>query len=140
MPVALAAPRYPDVRSALSVKVTVSQLPDAVIGSDLYAGAAVRWGRGMMPTYDALTDDDKATVDSAVVLYCASLIAPAMPDIVGQDWANLAVRMQPMDWRKRAVELLGRAQMEIAGIVEAAEATADDMPSLFVRASGGRGG
>ena len=135
----LMSANWPEVRAALDVSLTDRQLPDAVIGYDLYSGRAMRRVLEQVPTAESQTGDALQRCKNAAIFYCAAFLAPAIPNItrksIGSGDMELAY---DIDWEARAANLLAAAAAELAEVLTPSEAT-PTMPVMFAAASGTRG-
>ncbi len=134
----VASGQYPAVRAALDVTLDAEALPDAVIALDLYAGTADRWVLAQDPTAEARTGDALKHVTAAAVLYCASLLAPALPQLTGETHGAHQYSRKAVDASALADQLVARAVDELTAVLQP-----DDVrpvrPTMFALASGRRG-
>jgi len=126
---------YPAVRAALDISLTSAALPDAIIELDLYAGAATRAIRARDPIAESRTGDDLARVQLAAVLWCAALLVPALPQIASETHGDDTYRRQTSDPLVFATELRGRAEAELAAVLNAGTGSRSPRPFAFTRAA-----
>ncbi len=128
---------FASVRRALDVSLDEVLLPDGVIADPLYLDAAERWVLAVVPAAESLTGMDRARAVRAAVLYCAALIAPAVPSITAQNLEGSGgYTRKAMDWAARAAELRALAGVELAPLAPSMAAL---RPTMFAVASGARG-
>mgnify|MGYP001192831459 CR=1 FL=1 len=128
---------YPAIRAAIDISLTATDLPDATIALDLYAGAAERWVLGRDPDAASRTGDDALRVKEAAVCACAALLLPALPAIRRETHGDDSYERQVVDPEKQAAALWGRA----SAAIDAYLAPDDDdgpRPTFFALASGRR--
>jgi hypothetical protein len=135
----LTSAEYVEVRAAIGTDVSPRDLSNAVIKLDLYQGAAERWARSIDATADSRQGDELRTLKTAIVLKTASLILPAFPHLVSEDFGEgESVRRQPVNIEERATKLAQRAQDTIGQLV-AQESKPLNLPTMFTAAKGRRG-
>ncbi|MFZ1401124.1 MAG: hypothetical protein WAS33_29735 [Candidatus Promineifilaceae bacterium] len=134
----LSTTNWPAVRAALDVSLNDKQLPDSIIGLDIYSGRAVREITSRVADATTLTGDSERRVIAAAVFLTAANIAPALPSIMRAESQHLSVQRKEVDWSKRAAELRQMAEEEIAELLEP-DTTGAYRPTLFARAKGRRG-
>lgn len=135
----LTSANWPEVRAALDVSLTARQLPDEMIGYDLYSGRAMRRVLEQVPMAESQTGDALKRCKNAAIFYTAAYLAPAIPNItrksIGSGDTEVAY---DIDWEARATILLAAAAAELAAVLTPSEAT-PAMPRVFAVASGTRG-
>lgn len=131
---------YPAIRAALDVGLNAQQLPDATIELDTFAGAAEAELVRRIPDAALLVDDDLKRVKRALVWLTAALLAHSVVRITSMSiqTRDLSYSRQTFDPDEKAAELRGRAEAEIAMLLEPNETT-PAMPTMFTLATGGRG-
>lgn len=134
----LSTTNWPAVRAALDVSLDDKQLPDSIIGMDIYSGRAVREVTARVEGATALTGDSEKRVIAAAVFLTAANIAPALPSIMRAESQHLAIQRKEVDWNKRAADLRQAAEDEIAELLEPDTAGAY-RPTMMARAKGRRG-
>ncbi len=134
----LSTTNWPAVRAALDVSLDDKQLPDSIIGMDIYSGRAVREVTARVEGATALTGDSEKRVIAAAVFLTAANIAPALPSIMRAESQHLAIQRKEVDWNKRAADLRQAAEDEIAELLEPDTAVAY-RPTMMARAKGRRG-
>ena len=140
MPFELSQARYPEVRAALSPLLDNETLTDATISFDIYVGRACAWVVQRDPAWASRTDAEMAHLVNAAILRCASLIAPAMPNLTSEKFGDgYQYGAAPVDWEKRAGQLAAAADLEIASVLTPAVAMTPVRPTLFALARGRRG-
>lgn len=136
----LSSTDYPAIRAALDVGLNVQQLPDAIIGEDIFVGAAEAELLRRVPDAASRTGDDLKRVSRALVWLTAALLAPSVVRItsLSVQTRDLSYSRQTFDPEKKAAELRGRAEAEIVMLLTPSEAT-PSRPTMFTVAAGGRG-
>lgn len=140
MPELITTDDYGEVRAALDVSLSEAELPDAIIGQRIYVDAAIA---EVVDRYeDALTETDADKLERlrrAVVYLTAARLAPAVVRITALTVTrgDVSFSRQTFDPEKRAAELRGLADLELAEIIEPA-ATSPGRPTMFTKARGGR--
>lgn len=136
----LSSTDYPAIRAALDVGLNVQQLPDAIIGEDIFVGAAEAELLRRVPDAASKTGDDLKRVVRALVWLTAALLAPSVVRITSMSvqTRDLSYSRQTFDPEKKAAELRGRAEAEIVMLLTPSEAT-PSRPTIFTVAAGYRG-
>lgn len=129
---------YEAIRKALDTSLDNRLLPDAVIGLDLYAGAASRAVLARDPDAATRTGTAGQQIKLAAILWCASLIAPALPQISGEDHGDDSYRRVLASPEKLAADLRARAEAELAAVL-LPDAPTPYRPPVFTLARGRRG-
>jgi hypothetical protein len=88
---------YPEVRAALSPDLDATDLPDDVIGRDVYLGAAEREVVGYDPLAPTRSGIDWIHVRAATVFLTASRLALRLTRITDERFADYLVRVIPQD-------------------------------------------
>lgn len=135
----LTAADYPAIRAAIDTSLTPEDLPDGVIGLDIYAGDAQREVRRRVPGAEELAGDEAAEARAAAVLLCAALLVPAVPQIVGESHGDDTYSRKLADPATLAAELRARALDKLAALVTPDQAPERHRPTLFRTAGGRRG-
>ena len=137
---------FPEIRALLDAQLTANDLRDTVIAADVHLGAASREVLGRIPNAQAWVDagdEDGLRVKRIVKLLTAASLAPVVVRLtsVSVQGRDGAYSRQTFDPVKRAAELRGQAQAELALLAEYEEppATTFLLPRTFVRATGRRG-
>lgn len=128
---------YPQIRAALGAFVDTETLPDSMIALDIYAGRADDWVRASDPAWASRTGDALQRLVRAAILYCAALLAPAMPAISTERFGDYQYSAQ-VDWERRATDLMGEAAQALATVVGTMRESYA-ASTFFTKASGGRG-
>jgi len=131
----LTAADYPAIRAALDISLTSAELPDLIIGLDMYVGAAQRAIRARDPIAESRTGDDLARVRLAAMLWCAALLVPALPQIASETHGDDTYRRQTSDPLAVALELRGRAEAELAAVLNAGTGSRTPRPFAYTRAA-----
>ena len=140
MPFELSQVRYPEIRAALSPLLDAETLTDETIGFDIYAGRACAWIMQRDPDWAYRSGAEMAHLVSAAILRCASLIAPAMPNLTSEKFGDgYQYGAAPVDWAARSAQLAAAADMEIAAVLTPATAMTPARPTMFTVAHGRRG-
>lgn len=124
---------YATVRAAIDVSLDAAALPDAVISLDLYAGAAQRAVRARDPQAESRTGDDLARVKLAAALWCAGLLAPALPAISRETHGNDSYQRLTRDPALLGAELISRAEAEIAAVLGSGTGSRPPRPAAVIR-------
>jgi hypothetical protein len=139
----LATADYPAVRAAIDASLEPSNLSDAVIALDIYAGAAVQDVTDRYPTAAAVVlAATQLKITRAAVYFCAARLAIPVAGVIVSSLSVSARDMNysrpPYDGHKRAAELLALAEEELDDILEPDEET-PNRPRMFTLAPGYRG-
>lgn len=133
---------YQTIRQAIDITIDENMLPGDVIALPIYEAAAIRQVIDRHPTAESETGDNLKRVKNAAALFCAALIAPAMTgkmvNSLSTSTRDLNFSRPPYNGEKRAAELRGLAEAEIAEVLEPADET-HARPAMFALASGRRG-
>lgn len=124
---------YPAIRAAIDISLDAAALPDAIIGLDLYAGAAQRAVRVRDPQAESRTGEQRAVITLAAVLWCAGLLAPALPAISRETHGNDTYQRLTRDPALLGAELITRAETEIASVVGAGSPSRAPRPAAVIR-------
>lgn len=129
---------YEAIRKALDTELTDKNLPNSIIGLDIYAGAA---DQDVLDVYPEAESDaaNAARITRAAVLFCAARLAPAVVRLTSLTVSTRDLSYQRPAWdpEKRAAELRALAEEELAEILDTG--LAPTRPTLFGRAPGYRG-
>lgn len=136
----LTAEEYPSIRGALDISIDDYFLPDAIIELPIYGVAAELWVLQRDPLAASRMNAAGVQVRLALVLYCASLIAPAVPTLLSESEGPYAYSMASVDWDARATALRVRAEQTLSIVINNPVAIAARIPRIFTVARGGRGG
>lgn len=128
------------IRKVIDHDLTATDLPNEVIGLDVYLGAAEREVIDRHRDAESETGDDLKRVQAAAIYLTAARIAPG---IVRKTTISIQARdssfsRPAFDGIKRAAELRGLADTELQAVIQPS-ATAPSRPTAFARASGTRG-
>lgn len=133
---------YDAIRKAIDITVDENMLPGDTIALPIYAPTAIRQVLDRDPTAESRTGTELNRVQNAAILFCAALIAPAMTgkmvNSLSTSTRDLNFSRPPYNGEKRAAELRGLAEAEIAEVLTPADETYA-MPTMFAVASGRRG-
>lgn len=131
---------YPAIRAAIDVSITPNDLKDAVIGLDIYVGAAERELLDRVADAASKTGDDLKRVKAALVYLTAARLCPAVVRITSQSMTarDLSWSRETFDPEERAADLRAKAEREIAELLTPEEATIA-RPTMFMVAPGRRG-
>ena len=130
---------YPQVRALLDITLKAEQMPDEIIALDTFHGAAERDVLARVPDAESRTGTQRLRLVHAAVLLCASYVAPALPRLLRDRFADQEIQLAPVDMAARATALQQEAYDEIAAVLE--EDGMDEMveiPILFAAADAGR--
>lgn len=133
---------YDTIRKAIDLTVDENMLPGDVIALPIYEASAIRQVVDRHPTAESETGNNLKRVMNAAALFCAALIAPAMTgkmvNSLSTSTRDLNFSRPPYNGEKRAAELRGLAEAEIAEVLEPADET-HARPTMFAVAAGLRG-
>lgn len=138
----LTATAYPMVRAALGPGVRSGDVPDDVIGLDLYAGLAERDVLAVVPEADTfeVDSDNRLYAVVAAANFCAARLCPAMPRITSLKAGPVSIGQQAIDYARLAAELRQRAFAELAKITTVVPQVPDPtVVTHFTLAGGSRG-
>ena len=134
----LTAADYQEVREQIDTSLDVLALPDAIVGRDAYAGAAMREVIARDPLAETRTGADGARVRLAAIYLTAARLCPAVPALSRETHGETTYQRLTIDPMKRAEELRGLAESELAAVLDPGDAT-PYRPTMFRLASGRRG-
>jgi hypothetical protein len=137
MPI-LASADYQEIREQIDISLDALALPDAVVGRDAYAGAAMREVIARDPLAESRTGADGARVRLAAIYLTAARLCPAVPALQSETHGETTYRRMAFDATKRAEELRSLAESELSAVLEPGDAT-PYRPTMFGLASGRRG-
>lgn len=131
---------FDSIRKAIDLDLTASDLPNEVIGLDVFHGAAEREVIARHPNAASETGDDLKRVQSAVIYLTAARIAPTVvrKTSISIQTRDSSYSRPAFDGQKRAKELRGLAEIELQEVI-APSATAPSRPTMFALANGTRG-
>lgn len=129
---------YPAIRAAIDIGLAAADLPDAIIGLDLYAGAAQREVLARDPLAESRTGSALLAVREAAQLLTAARLVPAVPRIVSLSGAGEGITQKLSDPAALAADLRTRAEAAITAVLIAAQG-ARVRPTAFGLAPGRRG-
>ena len=123
---------FPAVRAVIDVKLTEDDLPDEVMLSPAYIGAAEAWVLSRDPQAETRTGDEAAHITRAAVFYMASLLVPAVARLtsVSIQTVDMSYSKPPIDISKRVKELKALAEDEINMLLKPSEIT-PEKPKMF---------
>lgn len=125
---------YNAVRAAIDTSLDEDMLPDSVVALTIYAGAATTWAQERDTSYASRTGTELVKLRRATILYCAGLLAPAVPQMVDAKDERLSRRLAERNMEAHGRALIARADEIISGLT-----SATTRPTFFARASGTRG-
>jgi hypothetical protein len=133
------ATEYPQVRALLDITLKVEQLPDEIIALDAFHGDAERDVLTRVPDAESRTGTQLRRLVHAALLLCAANLAPALPRLLRDKFADQEIQLAPVDMAKRALALQAQAYDEIAAVLneDGTEQTVE-IPTLFVAAPADR--
>lgn len=133
------ATEYPQVRALLDITLKPEQLPDQTIAFDAFHGDAERDVLGRVPDAESRTGTQLQRLVHAALLLCAANIAPALPRLLRDKFADQEIQLAPVDMSARAAELQSQAYDEIAAVLneDGTEETVE-IPTLFATAPADR--
>lgn len=134
----LTASEYSGIRAALDVSLDADMVPDSIIEEPIFGPAAELWVMEQDPLWSTRTGTAQRHLLNALTYYAASLIAPSMPAILSESQGPYAYSRASVDWMKRAAELAGRAEEEIAAVLAPSQSVTR-YPTFMTRAPGQRG-
>ncbi|MGH2352480.1 MAG: hypothetical protein ACRDJN_12800 [Chloroflexota bacterium] len=107
---------YPAVRSAIDVDLTAEQVPDTILAQPVYHAAAEAAVLRRVPEAEALTGTQLQQASRAAILFCAALLAPAVPALSQESFADVSYRLAAVDMSRQAARLLARAEEELEAL------------------------
>jgi hypothetical protein len=131
---------YPEIRAALSPDLGTDDLPDSVIGRDVYAGAAQREVIAIDPIAESRTGAEAAHIKAAAILLTAARLALRLTRVSSERIASFAATYLPQDPELLAGSLRAQAMTElgyIPGLLT--DLTTTIRPTMFALASNRRG-
>jgi hypothetical protein len=133
--------QFRDVRAAIAPDLVDDQgvLPDEVIGSDVYAGSAVREVLAIDPLAGTRAGDEFRRVQTAAILFCAARLAPRVADVTRETIGPYSIGSQPRDFAALADELRYQGLRLLAMNAPTVSPVATYRPVGMALASGGRG-
>lgn len=136
----LQAADYPAIRAALDTELNAQQLPDATIAQDIFLGAAEARLLERVPDAASRTGDEMKRVKRALVWLTAALLAHSVVRVTTMSiqTRDMSFSRQTFDPDEKQVELMRRAEAEIAMLLGPSEAL-PERPPVFAVAGGGRG-
>lgn len=131
---------YDSIRKAIDLDLTATDLPNEVIGLDVFHGAAEREVIARHPTAADETGDDLKRVQAAVIYLVAARLAPTVvrKTSISVQTRDASYSRPAFDGQKRAAELRGLAEVELQEVIQPS-AVAPSRPTMFALASGTRG-
>jgi hypothetical protein len=134
----LTAADYQEIREQIDTSLDATTLPDATIGRDAYAGAAMREVISRDPLAETRTGADAARVRLAAIYLTAARLCPAVPALVRVTHQETTYQQVAPRFDKRAEELRGLAETELAAVTASGDTT-PYRPTMFRTARGRRG-
>lgn len=133
---------YDEVRAALSLDIDANDLPDSVIGRDVYQGAAEREVLVLAPNAMnyAPGSPEWDHVRVAAIFFTAARLALRLTRVSSERIASWSASYLTMDPEQLAASLRAQAMAElgaIAGVLQ--DLTTTIAPRTMTLASGGRG-
>ena len=133
------ADEYPQVRALLDITLKPEQLPATIIALDTFHGDAERDVLSRVPDAESRTGTQLQRLKHAALLLCAANVAPALPRLLRDRFADQEIQLAPVDMPARAAELQAQAYDEIAAVLaEDGAEQAAEIPTLFVAARADR--
>ena len=129
---------FQEVRELIDISLDALALPDAVVGRDAYAGAAMRDVLSRDPLAESRTGADGARVRLAAIYLTAARLCPAVPALSRETHGETTYQRVAFDPAKRAEELRSLAESELSAVLEPDDPT-PYRPTMFRLASGRRG-
>lgn len=132
---------YDAIRAALDVSLTEKNLRNEIIGQEIYAPAAKADVIERVSDAESKTGTDLERVRRAAILFCAARLAPAVVRItsVNIQTRDASYSRRTFDPEKRAEELRGLAEQELAEVIDSTTAETAHKPTMFTVAAGTRG-
>lgn len=136
----LTADDFPEVRSAIDVDLSESDLSDTIINQGIYRGRADSRVIELVPTAESMTGTNGEHVRRAAIFFCASYLVPAVVRLtsVSTQTRDSSYQRNLYDPEKLKASLEAAAAAEIAEVNEPSE-EAPNRPTMFARATGTRG-
>jgi hypothetical protein len=133
---------YPAIRAALDITLGTTSLPDETIEQSIFLGAAESQILQQDPQAETRTGTAREHVRNAAILLCAALIAGSMVSRVTTEslpGGGYSHGRPAVDWTKRAEELRGRSEQELAQVITPSAPKTAERPTMFTVVSGTRG-
>jgi hypothetical protein len=130
---------YPAIRAAIDVSLGPAQLPDAVLALSIYVPAAIDDVLSRDPLAESRSGAELVRVQNAAVYFAAGRAVPATPVVESQQFADFRYQRAKVDQAERQRDLFGRAESELAAVLNVVSPDTDARPTVFARAPGGRG-
>jgi hypothetical protein len=134
----LTAADWQEVREQIDISLDAVTLPDAIVGRDAYAGAAMREVVSRDPSAETRTGAAGARVRLAAIYLTAARLCPAVPALTRETHGETTYQRLALDPAKRAEQLRSLAEEELSAVLEPDDAT-PYRPTMFSLASGRRG-
>jgi hypothetical protein len=133
----LTTAEYPAIRAAIDVSLTSKQLPDTIIGLDIYKGRAESEVIRVYSTAETETDPEKIShITNAAVLIAASLLVKSVPFLTRETFGNYQYQRARIDLDVLAANLRAQADDELAQLTSTD--ITENMPTFFTVAPGYR--
>jgi hypothetical protein len=138
--------QFPAIRSLVQIGLGPGDIPDEVIGSPVYGGAADQFVLLMLGTYDIpmppggwATDPLYAAYQTVADYWCAALLAQAYPSLTSERYDDYGYTRTAPDLAARAAWLRSQAEMllllalglEITALQPVAFINAPGSPRVF---------
>lgn len=133
----LTASEYPAIRAAIDVSLDATLLPDSVIALPIYAGAADTDVQSRDPLWASRTGTALQRLVNAAIYLAAASLCPAIPQIIQEQTTEHTYQRRSVDWTALAGELRGRAEAELAAVIESDAQI--ERPTMFTVGIGRRG-
>ena len=129
---------YSEIRAAILSDLEEHDLPDSLVGLDIYVGRAEAEIVERDPDAASRTGADGNRVRRATIYLAAALLCPAIErkTRVQIQTRDVSYSRASFDARVRAAELRGMADDELAQVLTGSSPT---RPTMFARAPGTRG-
>lgn len=121
---------FPQIRAAVSTSASKGDLPDDLIGLDLFVGEAIRWTESQITVTGPEATGSRAKL--AAINMAAALLVPSYTQVTAQkDATGETVDMKSFDPIKREAQLRARAAELIALVNDESSTLAERSTSAF---------
>ena len=129
---------FDSVRRAIDVDLTDEELVDEVIADDIYLLRAAQHVLTLDPDAESRTGDAESAIQLATVFMLASLLIPAMPTIVSEQFVDYRVKFDQFTQMQKIQSLRDAAAEQISLAIGDDARGPYARPVGFTLAAGGR--
>lgn len=127
---------YPAIRGALDMTLDENGLPDSLIASSIYEGAAEAEVLRRDPLAAGRTGAELVLIKAAIILLTAALLAPIIPPIEGANTNQAVYGRRDKEVASQVASLRARADEAINAVLYPSTAV---LPTIFTVGEGTRG-